>query len=103
MNFSDIQKLNDAYLSLFVEDVGLGGHAIGTNSSNIVMGLSMPDNKPVHTDQNQNKIKATIEELKSIFSELKNAQGLEPWVASKLATAGNRVDFIHNYLVGTAR
>lgn len=104
MKFSDIQNLSDAYSKILTEDVGLGGHAVGTNSASIEMGLQMPDNG-AHRDasfdkQNSEKnVKSAVEELKSIFGELKNAQGLESWVASKLATAADRIELLHNYII----
>ena len=104
MKFSDIQNLSDAYSKIITEDVGLGGHVVGTNSGSIQMGMQMPDNgarKDVSFDKQKSEkdIKSAIEELKSIFGELKNAQGLESWVSSKLATAADRIELLHNYII----
>jgi len=108
MKSSDIQKLSDAYTKILTEDVGLGGHVSGTNTGSIVMGIGMPDNNAdksaaQDSQRTETQIKSAIEEVRSIFGELKNAEGLEPWVASKLSTAADRINFMYNYLIGTNR
>ena len=104
MKFSDIQNLTNAYTKIISEDVGLGGHVAGTGQGTPVMGVNFPDtaaNKQIQHDPQKTEIdiKSAIEELKSIFGELKNAEGLESWVASKLATAADRVELLHNNII----
>jgi hypothetical protein len=108
MKSSDLKNLSNVYVKILTEDVGLGGHVSGTTQGISTVGVNLPDTAanskiPSQPQKTETDIKSAIEELKSIFQELKNAQKLEPWVASKLATAGDRINSIHNYLIGTNR
>lgn len=93
MKSSDLNKLTKIY-----EDIGAG--VSGGATSDVVMGVNMPDSNKVHNNESETtkpQVIAFTREIKKLLLDL-NEANLDPQITSKLAIITDRINSIDNWL-----
>jgi len=93
MKSSDLTKLTKIY-----EDIGAA--VSGGATSDVVMGVNMPDSNITHDNEKETtkpQVIAFTREIKKILLDL-NESNLDPTISSKLAIITDRINSIDNWL-----